>query len=153
MISKNEQRLAKTRQKNRIRRERKRLFTQKRMTVLVDLEVSNANLRKKNDALFQKLAKYGVVFREENALPATIVQQRPNIACGEGNTVFAAGVQHTSNVTCASPSDCLLDMRHSQPQLNLGYKAYTTIGTDVGHSTMHSRPLRNKVAPIIRPTS
>lgn len=154
MISKNEERLAKTRERNRILRGEKRVFAQKRMTCLIDLEVSNASLRKKNDSLCQELAKYGIIFGEENTLPTTIERQTTNTDCGEGNTLFAAAVQQTPNVTCASSSVSLLDTRQSQPQPqpNLGYTAYTTIGADVGHNTMHSRPLRNNEAPIIRPT-
>jgi len=143
------------------------------MADIIDLRSSNANLRKKNEALFQELAKYGEVCGELNTIPATMIQHDANVACGEGAALSATllqqntnvacmklttpstnMVQHTPNVPCASSSDFLFNTRQSQPQPNLRYTDCTRIGNDVGRNIMHyNKSLRNTVAPIIWSTS
>lgn len=130
------ERLAKNRKRARIRRERNRLSIESMLVNVNKLESSNDILRKKNEAMIEELANYGVVW-------------------GEGDTpTYMAS--YTENVPCASSSRVLLNRRQQQPNLN--YRDYITrIGTDrIGNrvdDNIYSLPIRNTVGPMVRPNS
>lgn len=101
-----------------------------------ELETSNDDLRKKNEALIQDLAKYGVVW-------------------GDGSTPTTMASQ-TANATYASSPRDLRNTRQQQP--NLGYnRDYTRTGADIiGNGVDHniySQPLRNTLGQMVWPNS
>jgi len=135
-MSGREERLARKRKMDRIRRERNRLSIESMLANVNKLESSNDILRKKNEAMIEELANYGVVWGE-----------------GDAPTSMAS---YTENVPCTSSLRVLLKRRQQQP--NLSYRDYITrIGTDrignrVDHN-MYSLPIRNTVGPMVWPTS
>jgi len=128
-----EERLARNRKRDLLRRNRKQNALETMMVTRKDLESKNDILRKKNAALIQELATYGLVYglvRGEDDNPSRMAYKKENIPC-------------------ASPSRFFLDTW--QQRLNLMNRHSSEIRTDVPRA-VYSQPLQNMMAPMTRST-
>ena len=128
-----QERLARNRQKARIRRERKRLSTETMKRYISGLHSRNNDLWKKNQVLIQELAKYGVIYYG-------VPTPTPNQTTSGLDTTSARSLQHI--------------LQQQQPVVMQGN---ATRITSNGSSDLNSQPLRNKgngaSTPLAWPTS
>lgn len=125
-------RLARNRQKARIRRERKRSSTETMIRNISALHSRNDDLRAKNQTLIQELAKYGVIYSGE-----------PICTANQGTSTLDTTSLRT-----------LQQLMQQQPTTMQGH---TITMNGNGSNGLHSQPLRNEAsntsAPLIWPNS